>query len=227
MTRKLWTAVEIAVLTELYPYTRAQDIAERIGRTTQQVFTKAWHLGLKKSREAIARMACQAMANPDHPGRRTQFQKGDDPWNKGTHYRAGGRSAETQFKAGTRQGRASILWMPIGSERVRSDGYLERKLTDTGVTRRDFVCIHHIIWREAGREIPPGHALIFKDGNKRNFALENLELISRADLMRRNSVHNYGPEISRIHQLQGAITRQINKRLGKHEGVDRDDLGNN
>ncbi len=224
MTRKLWTAVEIAVLTELYPYTRAQDIAERIGRTTQQVLTKAWHLGLKKSREAIARMACQAMANPDHPGRRTQFQKGDDPWNKGTHYRAGGRSAETQFKAGTRQGRASILWMPIGSERVRSDGYLERKLTDTGVTRRDFVCIHHIVWREAGREIPPGHALIFKDGNKRNFALDNLELISRANLMRRNSVHNYGPEIARIHQLQGAITRQINKRIGKHEGIDRGDV---
>ena len=47
---------------------------------------------------------------------------------------------------------------------------LERKLTDTGVTRRDFVCIHHIIWREAGREIPPGHALVFKDGNKWKFA---------------------------------------------------------
>ena len=225
--RKIWTDAETAVLTELYPYTRAKDIASRMGCTTSQVLEKAWRLGLKKSREAIARMACEAMANPDHPARRTRFQKGIEPWNKGTHYQAGGRSGETRFKAGSRNGRASILWMPIGSERVRSDGYLERKLTDTGVTRRDFVCIHHIVWREAGREIPPGHALIFKDGNKRNFALENLELISRADLMRRNSVHNYGPEISRIHQLQGAITRQINKRLGKHEGVDRDDLGNN
>lgn len=97
-------------------------------------------------------------------------------------------------------------------------------LTDTGVTRRDFVCIHHIVWREAGREIPSGHALVFRDGNKRNFALNNLELVSRAELMRRNSVHNYGPEIARIHQLQGAITRQINKRIGKHEGIDRGDV---
>lgn len=218
MSRKTWTEDEIAVLQELYPYTRSKDIAERLGCTTQQVLDKAWRLGLKKSREAIARMAREAIEQPEHPGRRTQFKKGVEPWNKGTHYQAGGRSAETQFKAGTRNGRAAINWMPIGSERVRSDGYLERKLTDTGVTRRDFVCIHHIIWREAGREIPPGHALVFKDGNKRNFALDNLELVSRAELMRRNSVHNYGPEIARIHQLQGAITRQINKRLGKNEG---------
>ena len=215
--RKIWTDAETAVLRELYPYMRSHDIAERLGCTGEQVLDKASRIGVRKSREAIARMACEAMANPDHPGRSTQFQKGIEPWNKGTHYQAGGRSAETQFKAGSRNGRASILWMPIGSERVRSDGYLERKLTDTGVTRRDFVCIHHIVWREAGREIPPGHVLIFKDGNKRNIVLDNLELINRSDLMRRNSVHNYGPEVARLHQLQGAITRQINKRI-KAEG---------
>lgn len=33
--------------------------------------------------------------------------------------------------------------------------------------------------------------------------------------MHRNSVHNYGPEIASICQLQGAIKRQINKRQGK------------
>ena len=30
--------------------------------------------------------------------------------------------------------------------------------------------------------------------------------------MRRNSAHNRGPEIARLIQLKGAITRQINKR---------------
>lgn len=215
MQRKFWTEDELAILRELYPYMRSHDIAARLGCTHQQVLGKAWHLGLRKTKEAIARMARQAMDDLAHPGRQHQFQKGADPWNKGTHYVAGGRSTETRFKAGARNGRAAINWAPIGTERERSDGYLERKLTDTGVTRRDFVCVHHIVWREAGREIPPGHALVFKDGNKRNFALDNLELVTRADLMRRNSVHNYGPEIAKLHQLQGAITRQINKRQGK------------
>ena len=81
--------------------------------------------------------------------------------------------------------------------------------------RRDLMPADDTPWPILEGIIPPGHALIFKDGNKRNFALDNLELVSRAELMRRNSVHNYGPEIARIHQLQGAITRQINKRQGK------------
>lgn len=209
--RKLWTEDELVTLRELYPYMRSHDIAERIGCTRSQVLCKASRLGLKKTREAIASMARMAMDDPEHPGRQHQFHKGLEPWNKGAHYEAGGRSVETQFK----KGNAPINWLPIGSERERADGYLERKLTDTGVTRRDFVCVHHIVWREAGREIPAGHVLVFKDGNKRNFALDNLELVTRADLMRRNSAHNHGPEIFKLHQLQGAITRQINKRQGK------------
>jgi hypothetical protein len=52
--------------------------------------------------------------------------------------------------------------------------------------------------------------LIFCDGNKRNFALDNLELLSRSALMRRNSIHNYGPELARLSQLRGAVTQQIN-----------------
>jgi hypothetical protein len=32
--------------------------------------------------------------------------------------------------------------------------------------------------------------------------------------MRRNSYHQYGPEVAKAVQLRGAITRQINKRIG-------------
>lgn len=211
MSRKFWTEDELTVLRELYPYMRSNDIAARMGCTRNQVLGKAWKIGLKKTREAIASMARAEMDDPQHPGRQHQFKKGAEPWNKGIPFEPGGRSAETRFK----KGHAPVNWLPIGSERERTDGYLERKLTDTGVTRRDFVCVHRIVWQEAGREIPPGQVLIFKDGNKRNFALDNLELVTRADLMRRNSAHNYGPEIFKLHQLQGAITRQINKRQGK------------
>jgi len=73
--------------------------------------------------------------------------------------------------------------------------------------------VHHLVLLEAGREVPPGHALVFRDGDKRNFALDNLELVTRGDLMRRNSYHNYGPEIAAAVQLKGAIMRQINKRM--------------
>ena len=76
-------------------------------------------------------------------------------------------------------------------------------MADTGVTRRDYVNVHHLIWREAGNDIPPGHILIFRDGNKANFALENLELITRKENMRRNSVHNLPKELAELCQLKG------------------------
>jgi hypothetical protein len=211
MNRKTWREEEIAVLKEMYQTESAKDIAARLGCTLSQVQNKAWSLGLKKSREVIAELSRRAMADPNHPGRRHQFRKGLTPWNKGLHWESGGRSFETRFKPGNKP----HSWNPVGHEREVKGGYLQRKIQDTGCTRRDYVMVHHLVWREAGREIPPGHALVFKDGNKRNFSLDNLELISRAELMRRNSVHNYGPEIARVHQLQGAIMRQINKRRGK------------
>lgn len=206
--RMVWTEDKIAILREFYPGQRTAEVAALLGCAINSVHHKAGKLGIKKTREAIAEQARRAIANPDHPARRSQFRKGDATWNKGLNYQPGGRSVQTQFKAG----RPAMNWLPIGSERIRSDGYRERKLTDTGVTRRDYVLIHHIVWQESGREIPPGYRLVFKDGNKTNFALDNLELVSRADLMRRNSVHNLGPEVFAAKQLLGAITRQINKR---------------
>lgn len=213
--KHLWTTEQVEILRELYPYMRSHDIAARLGLRHTQVLDKASRLGFKKTKEAIMAVSKLAMQDPNHPGRKHQFHSAQTPWNKGTNYQAGGRSVETQFKGG-RRGMAAYNWLPIGSERVSKDGYLQRKMTDTGVTCRDFVAVHWIIWHEAGHTVPAGHALIFKDGNKKNITLENLELITRADLMRRNSVHNYGPEIARIQQLRGAITRQINKKMGKH-----------
>lgn len=190
-----WTDPDDATLRILYKQITARAIGEILGRTRSAIKNRAQTLGLAK------------------PGENNgSFRKGMTPWNKGSHYVAGGRSAQTRFKAGTRNGRAAQLWQPIGAERVTKDGYLERKLTDTGVTRRDYVPVHHIVWRAAGFDIPPGHALCFKDGNKKNIVIANLELITRAALMLRNSCHNHGPEIAQIVQLRGAIARQINQR---------------
>lgn len=205
-TRKFWTAEQVALLTELYPTTRTLDLVPLLGRSERVIFQKANGLGLKKTAERLAE--ARRFKNGES-NKATQFKKGHATWNAGMKgWQAGGKAKETQFK----RGHKPHGWHPIGFERVSKDGYLQRKLTDTGVTRRDFVAVHHIVWREAGREIPSGHALIFKDGNKRNFDFSNLELVSRAELMRRNSIHRHGPEIAALHQLRGAVQRQINKR---------------
>jgi hypothetical protein len=195
MTQRRWTPTEDKQLRALYGTQPASAIARELGRTLASVKNHIRELGLTAGH---------------NNGR---FPKGLTPWNKGKKYDSGGRSHETRFKPGGKP----HTWKPIGSERVSEEGYLQRKMTDTGYPPRDWVPVHHILWREAGREIPPGYRLAFKDGNKRNFDLENLELVSIADMMRRNTVHNYGPEIAQLHQLRGAITRQINRRTAQED----------
>ena len=103
-------------------------------------------------------------------------------------------------------------YKPIGTERVTIDGYLERKINDDMPLQKRWRAVHIVHWEQVNGPLPAGHALVFRDGNKRNICLENLELLTRAELMRRNSCHNHGPEIAELVRLRAIITRQINKR---------------
>lgn len=216
MTRVFWTAEDDAVLTYLYPDNRTEDILAFLpGKTKSSLYYRANKLGLKKVPGLIARLAAEAMTNPNHGGRKAQFRKGEATWNKGKHYMPGGRCSEGWFKPGSRSGRANELYRPIGSERINKDGYLERKINDGELLQRRWRAVHILEWESVNGPLPKGHAIVFKDGNKNNITLENLELITRAELMRRNSYHQYGAEVAKVVQLRGAITRQINKRGSK------------
>jgi hypothetical protein len=157
------------------------------------------------------------MRNPEHGGRRHTFQPGIVPWNKGTAFKAGGRSAETRFKPG-RPAQEARNYLPIGSVRLSKDGYPERKVTDDPalVPARRWVAVHRLVWEASNGPVPPGHAVVFLPGRKttdpERISLDCLEVVSRAELMRRNTVHRYGPEVARIAQLRGALSRQINQR---------------
>lgn len=202
-----WTPERIEQLRALYPTHTAAECAQIMGATVDGIHYAAYRHGLKKSREWIAERSRQNMQRPDHPAHRSRFQKGLVPHNKGKPHPTRGRAAETQFKPGMRP----HTWHPIGHTRETKVGYLQRKVSDTRCTRRDYVGIHHLVWRMHGNTVPPGHALVFRDGDKRNFDINNLELVGRADLMRKNSVHRHGKEIASAYQLIGAIKRQINK----------------
>lgn len=77
-----WTPAEDALMRSRYPNTRARDIADELGRPIKQIYGRASVLGLSKSAEWIAEQTRQAMRNPDHGGRRTQFSPDQTPWNR-------------------------------------------------------------------------------------------------------------------------------------------------
>ncbi len=191
---KPWSPEDDADMRRLYPVNEIRVLEKLFGRAEKAITARAHKLGLTK-------------ADGYTPPRRGCFEKGQQPWNKGIPFSPPG-SEKGRFKPGQKP----HTWQPIGSERETKEGYLQRKMTDTGCPPHDWVEVQRIVWEEHFGPIPDGHVVLFKDGDKRNFDHQNLELISRAENMSRNSYHRYGPEIAQLYQLKGALSRKINRR---------------
>jgi len=109
-----------------------------------------------------------------------RIKPGHVPFNKGKKAPGTGHKP-TQFKKGSRPAN----YMPVGSERVNGDGYVDVKIADPN----KWQLVHSLIWEAVNGPIPKGHVVLFGDGNRFNFNPENLLLVSRAQLARLNQNH--------------------------------------
>ena len=68
---------------------------------------------------------------------------------------------------------------------------------------------HRVVWEQNNGPVPDGMVVVFKDGNKLNTAIENLELVSRKELMSKNTIHRYPEELKSTIRLIGKVKRTI------------------
>lgn len=213
--KRYWTDREIDALREHYPHRKTAEVAALLGRAVSQTYQKAGALGLRKSEEYLASPAACRLRRGDDIGAAYRFKPGQAAWNKGASFCPPG-SEKGWFGKGSKPHN----YKPVGAERISKDGYLQRKMTDTGYPPRDWKSVHQVVWEQANGQVPTGHVVVFKGAKTTNAAditLDKLECITRADLMRRNTVHNLPKELADLVQLRGALTRQINQRTKKHE----------
>jgi hypothetical protein len=213
--KRWWTAKEEAYMREHYADTLTVDIAARFGMTAKRVLAKANAMGLHKSRELIAETARQRSMSPDYGGRRTQIKPGQAPWNKGVPGSTGTHpnTRATQFKPGMK----TPTWKPIGSYRV-VEGQLQVKVNDLqGPSAMRWHPVSRVVWEAAHGPIPDGHKVVFKPGratlDPALITLDAIELVSCAELMRRNSYHTtLPPELARVVHLRAVLSRVINRK---------------
>lgn len=192
--RKRWTPAEDEQLRIRYADTKTDIIAADLGRSLSTTYQRARKLGLEKSEAYLESPSACRLRRGDNVGAACRFQKGHAPANKGLR-RPGwspGRMKETQFKKGVRQGVATRLYKPIGSERLSKEGYLERKIHDGMPLQSRWRAVHRIRWEEINGPQPKGMALKCLDGDRANTDPSNWVLVPRALLPRLNGVHGRG-----------------------------------
>lgn len=212
--KRLWNPEDDRLLRDCYPHLPTADIAPVLRRSVVATYQRAQILGLVKTEAYMASADAYRLRRGDNVGVGTRFRKGDVPANKGLR-RPGwgpGRMKATQFKKGVRQGIAVALYKPIGTERLSKDGYLERKVNDDLPLQARWRAVHLVIWEATHGRIPPKHAVRFKNGDKTDIRLDNLELVHRRVMMARNTVHNLPPALVKTVHMLGVLNRQIRKR---------------
>ena len=70
---------------------------------------------------------------------------------------------------------------------------------------------HILIWTQANGPVPNGYNIVFRDGDTQNCVLENLECISDAELMSRNTMNNLPEDVQELIYLKSRLTRVINE----------------
>nr|DAD68381.1 MAG TPA: HNH endonuclease [Siphoviridae sp. ctTic26] len=105
-----------------------------------------------------------------------RFEKGHVPYNKGKKFPGTGN--RTTF----RKGATPHNKMKVGEDAITTDGYVKTKIAEPDVWEYK----HKLIWVEANGPIPEKHSIIFADGNKLNLSIDNLLLVSKAELLMLN-----------------------------------------
>lgn len=215
--RRFWTAAEDAILRARYPHEPTAPLAQDLSRSLTATFARALGLGLTKTPAYLDSPAACRLRRGDQVGKAYRFKPGLVPANKGIR-RPGygpGRMKDTQFKPG----HGGTKTMPIGATRL-IDGYVYVKVAAVPKVPHtvNWLPLHILNWERAnGRPLPEGHCLWFLDGDRTNVDVSNLTLVTRADNMRRNTVHNWPKPLAQTVQLIGALRRQIRRKTRAEE----------
>jgi hypothetical protein len=198
--KSFWHHDEQCILTQMFANNPTVVICKMLGRTYSSVSQHARILGLSKSHEFLKSHQSGRLSKLMKKGYEYRFPKGSSPWNKGKHFNAGGRSAETQFKKGEyRPAKEFYL------HKDKNGKYYKHVRVAPGKR----MPLHRVNWERANGSIPKRFIVCFKDGDTLNCELSNLFLLSKADNMNRNSIQRFPAELKTTMKVLSKFKRKI------------------
>lgn len=189
----LYTTEEIQIITNWYPLVGARAVQLRL---KEKGYERTW--------KAIAAYAKRRGIKSESPTR-GRFKKGMTPHSKGKKLSPEriAKSASTQFKKGS----VPHNTLEDGVITIRRTSGREYKWIR--LSQANWMFYHRYLWEKQHGKIPKGYVVTFKDGDRMNCVLDNLEMIPLSVLIRRN--HN----IEKVKSTNAKMTdKQIAGRIG-------------
>ncbi len=175
--RKILSETEMQYFLNIQYMQSAKEVAKLMSEYCNRTFTEMQIKNLR-SRKKI------------NSGLTGRFEKGQVSWNKGRKFPGTGSS--TKFKTGNIPPKAH----PMGHRFKDKDGYWVikvRERTKDSINRRTWEYEHQLLWIKHYGPVPKGHHVVFIDQNKNNITIENLMLVSRAELLYINKYLKLNP----------------------------------
>jgi hypothetical protein len=111
--------------------------------------------------------------NKMHSGRTGYYKKGNVPWSAGKKGLGILKANSGSFK----KDRVPHNWVPVGSERINTLGYHDKKVAEPNV----WVGKHILLWEKHNGPVPINHNIRFIDNDQGNITIENLLLVNKSE----------------------------------------------
>lgn len=198
MARHIWAEEEIEFLKEIYPYYPNREIARMlkdkfgIEVTDRQLANARNNNGLPK----------KVIPNSGN------YKKGKVAWNKGKKMpeETKAKVKKTWFK----KGQIPENHKSVGSTRIDKDGY---KLIKVAEPNKWALYHRHLYEQTHGEKLGRNEVVIFADGDKSNFDIDNLVKVSRANLLYLNNKKLIfdDPELTKTGVNVSKVAEKINE----------------
>lgn len=206
--RRFWSDNERNILTSMFPDNYTESICKILNRSYRSVSTQAFLMGLKKS-DAFMKMELERQAERLRTvGISGRYKKGREPENKGKRMPIDvyERCKGTMFKKGQIPHNSYKDWAEVLRSDKSGKKYWLIKLPNESKLKPK----HIWLWETKNGKVENGFNVVFKDGNTINCIIENLECISDAELMKRNTIHRLPSELKSTIRLVKKLKRTIN-----------------
>jgi len=168
-----------------FPTLSDAELGEKFGLTKSSVSSANRFLGLKKSKEYLSKKFGDILREV---GKNTRFNESHTPYNKGKKMKdyVSEQMRQKILKTAFKKGNIPYNVKPIGYERFTKDGYIEVKIKHGNDSVKNFKLKQILFYEMFFGKVPEGHNVSFKNGNKADFSIDNLELISKTENLKRN-----------------------------------------